>query len=65
MELVKEYWQLLLPLFLLQLTLMVIGLIDLFRRDRQTRGPKWVWAIVIVLGELLGPIVYFAAGRKD
>ena len=26
-------------------------------------GRKWIWALIIVLGEILGPIVYFAAGR--
>ena len=52
------------PLVLLQLTLMIVALVDLTRRER-TRGPKWVWILVIVFGELLGPIIYFIFGRQD
>jgi hypothetical protein len=52
------------PLVLLQLTLMIVALVDLTRRER-TRGPKWVWILVIVFGELIGPIIYFIFGRQD
>lgn len=53
------------PIVLLQLTLMIVALLDLSRRVK-TRGlPKWAWALVIVFGELVGPIVYFIFGRED
>jgi hypothetical protein len=52
------------PIVLLQLILMIVALADLVRREK-TRGPKWLWAIVIVLGELIGPIVYFIVGREE
>ncbi len=52
------------PLVLLQLILMIVALVDLSRREK-TRGPKWLWVIVIVLGELIGPIVYFIVGREE
>lgn len=52
------------PLIILQLILMMVALVDLSRRER-TRGPKWVWALVIILGELIGPIVYFIFGREE
>ncbi len=55
---------LLIPLLLLQLVLMVVALVDLVRREK-TRGPKWLWAIIIVLGELLGPILYLIIGRIE
>ncbi len=45
------------PLVLLQLTLMIVALVDLVRREK-TRGPKWVWTLVIIFGELIGPIIY-------
>ncbi len=54
----------LIPILLLQLGLMAFALVDLNRRDR-TRGPKWVWALVIIFGQLIGPLVYFVVGRKD
>jgi hypothetical protein len=57
---------LLLPLIILQLGLMVFALRDLASPGRIVLGGnKIVWALVIVFGELLGPIAYFLAGRRD
>jgi DMSO reductase anchor subunit len=64
MEILQKYLPLILPLVALQLALMLAALADLARREK-TRGPKWLWALIIVLGELLGPIVYFAVGRAE
>jgi hypothetical protein len=53
------------PLVAIQLALMVIALRDLMRPERRVRGnSKLLWGIVIVLGELVGPLVYFAVGRE-
>jgi hypothetical protein len=55
-----------LPLLALQIVLMGVGLYDLTRPERRVRGGnKLVWGVVIVLGELIGPIVYFFFGRED
>jgi hypothetical protein len=54
----------LIPILLLQLGLMIYCLLDLARREK-TRGPKWMWAIIIVLGELLGPVIYLLVGRSE
>jgi hypothetical protein len=64
MELIKQYLPLLIPVVLIELGLMVIALVDLIRRSR-TRGPKWVWVLVIVLINFIGPIIYFVAGRLE
>jgi hypothetical protein len=55
---------LLIPVIVLQAALMLVALVDLVRRER-TRGPKWVWAAVIVLVNLFGPIIYLVAGREE
>lgn len=52
----------LLPLLVLQLILLVVALIDLLKRQ-ETNGPKWVWLLVILFINILGPIVYFIWGR--
>ena len=54
----------LVPIVVLQLGLMVFALRDLARRER-VNGPKWLWAVIIICGQLIGPIVYFTVGRKD
>ena len=58
---------LLIPVLLIQFGLQIYALIDLSRRSReQVRGGnKWLWVAIIVLGEILGPIVYFVVARKD
>jgi hypothetical protein len=64
METIRDYLPFLIPVILLQLVLVVFALVDLIRREK-TRGPKWLWAIIIVLGELLGPILYLLIGREE
>ena len=57
---------LLAPIILIQLGLMVAALIDLERSERRVRGgSKLVWALVIVFVNIVGPIIYFTAGRED
>ena len=60
----SQWLPLLIPIVLLQLGLMIAALVDLAKRER-TKGPKWMWAIIIILGELIGPIVYFVVGREE
>ncbi|KWX82823.1 transcriptional regulator [Paenibacillus riograndensis] len=57
-------WGLLWPLLALQVLLAVIGLVSLVKAE-QTRGPKWLWVIILIFGNLLGSIAYFTVGRKD
>jgi len=52
------------PLVAVQLILAIYCLVDLSRRER-TLGPKWMWVIIIIFGELLGPIIYLLFGRKE
>ena len=57
---------LILPLVALQLVLVIVALRDLIRPDRRVRGgSKLAWAAVIVLGEVLGPLLYFVLGREE
>jgi len=47
-----------------QLVLQLVALIDLVRRPHVTLGDrKWAWALIILLGESIGAILYFALGR--
>jgi len=61
---IKELIPLLIPIIILQFGLMVAALIDVIKREK-TKGPKWVWIVVIVLVNLFGPIIYFIAGRDE
>ena len=60
----RELLPLLVPLFLVQLALIVFALLDLAKRP-STRGPKWMWVLIILFVNFIGPIVYFVVGREE
>lgn len=61
-----SFFRVLGPVIALQLILMVVAIIDLVRREpERVRGPKWAWALIVVVAGFVGPIVYFIAGRKE
>lgn len=51
----------LIALAVLQYALQIWAVIDLVGREK-VKGLKWVWVLVILLGETLGPILYFIFG---
>ncbi|CAG9621376.1 PLD nuclease N-terminal domain-containing protein [Sutcliffiella rhizosphaerae] len=57
-------WSLVAPFIVLQLILMTAALVSL-SRQQQTNGPKWIWALIIIVINIFGPILYFVIGRKD
>ena len=63
-ELTNIPWGLIAPLLVLQLILALVAIVDILRAH-ETRGPKWVWIIVTLLGSMIGPILYFIVGRKN
>jgi hypothetical protein len=64
MEALKAYIPYLIPVIVIQLILLVAGLVDLARRTR-TNGPKWLWLIIILFVNIVGPIIYFVIGRVE
>lgn len=64
MDKLIQYLPLIIPLLVIELILMAAALFDLVRRPK-TRGPKWVWVLIIVLVNTIGPIVYFVMGREE
>ncbi len=57
---------LLAPIFAIELVLTIVALYDLTRPGRKVRGDsKMVWALVILLLNLIGPLLYLFIGRED
>jgi hypothetical protein len=63
-ELANLNWALLAPIFIIQIILLIVSLVDLFRIER-TNGPKWMWVLIILIVNILGPILYFVIGRRN
>lgn len=59
-----QYWPLLVPLVLIQLGLIGAALLDLSKRP-VTKGPRWLWIVIILFVNTIGPIAYFVIGRED
>ncbi|MGD6967182.1 PLD nuclease N-terminal domain-containing protein [Rossellomorea vietnamensis] len=57
-------WGLVAPLLIIQLILMVTALVDLIR-IKNTNGPKWLWVLIILFINIIGPIIYFVIGRRQ
>lgn len=57
-------WRIITPLIVLQLILMIVALVSCIKQEK-TNGPKWLWVILILFVNLLGPILYFIIGRRQ
>ena len=62
---IKDILPWLIPLFIIQLSLMIIALVDLVRRQMVRGDSKVVWALIIIFINLIGPIVYLIGGRGE
>jgi len=65
MDELRSFIPLLLPLLVIELTLLIIALVDLIRREQVKYLPKWAWAVIILLLNFIGPIAYLLLGREE
>ncbi len=57
---------LILPIVAVELGLILFAIRDLLKPERRVRGGnKVVWALIIIVLNLVGPIAYFMIGRED
>ncbi|MBP2243277.1 hypothetical protein J2Z40_003876 [Cytobacillus eiseniae] len=57
-------WALLTPLLVLQAILMAFALVNCAKQE-ETNGPKWMWILIIIIVNIVGPVIYFLIGRKN
>ena len=58
------YLPLLIPIILIDLGLKIAALLDILKQPK-LRGPKWMWIVIAVGINLIGPILYFTLARED
>ncbi|MFJ8459303.1 PLDc N-terminal domain-containing protein [Lysinibacillus xylanilyticus] len=64
-ELLNEIpWGAIAPILVLQLILMITALVSCIREEK-TKGPKWLWILIILFISLIGPVLYFVVGRRN
>ena len=64
MEFANIPWSLIVPIIIIQVVLQVASLISLVRSEEVQRGNKTIWAIILVAGGMLDPILYWTLGRE-
>ena len=58
------YVPLIIPLVLIDLGLKIAALLDILKQPK-LRGAKWMWIVIAVGINLIGPILYFTLARED
>jgi hypothetical protein len=64
MDSLSNMLPILIPILVIQLILLIVSLVDLIRIEK-TNGPKWVWVLIILFINIIGPILYFVVGRRN
>ncbi|HOU16211.1 MAG TPA: PLD nuclease N-terminal domain-containing protein [Anaerolineae bacterium] len=59
------YLPLIIPIVLIDLGLKIAALFDILKKQPKLRGPKWLWIVIAVGVNLIGPILYFTLGREE
>jgi hypothetical protein len=62
---IKDALPFLIPLLLIQLTLLIIAIVDLVKRKRVKGGNKILWGAIIILIDIIGPVIYLLFGREE
>lgn len=62
---IAQYLPYLIPLFLLQVGLMVYALVDVIRRPTTRHLSRPVWFVIIILVNIIGPVTYLLVGRDE
>ena len=64
-ELLVDILPFLIPVIILEIALLVLALVDLFKREHMSSNTRLIWALVIIFLNIIGPIIYFIFGRGE
>ena len=61
----KEFLPFLIPLLILQFSLMGYAVYHILTHKTYKRGTRPLWLVLSILVNFIGPILYFALGKED
>lgn len=61
----QEYLPFLIPIILVEMTLMITALVHVLRHKNYRFGNRILWVVLVVCLQIVGPIVYFTIGRGE
>lgn len=63
---ISEFLPFLIPLIVLQFSLLAYTIVHILKHNTYKRGNRAIWLIVALVGmNFVGPIIYFIFGRDD
>lgn len=65
MDVVIKYIGFIIPLVIIQFTLMIVALVHVLRHEKYRVGNRILWIIVVCCLQMIGPILYFVLGRSE
>jgi hypothetical protein len=65
MEILREYWQFLIPIVVIELALMITALRHILTHSNYRVGNRTLWVVLVVVLQIIGPLLYFVIGRAD
>ena len=65
LDMLREYLPFLIPLIIAELALGITALVHVLRHPNYRFGNKVMWAFIVALVQIIGPIFYFAFGRGE
>ena len=62
----KDYLPLLIPLIIVQFSLLTWAIVHILRHKTYKRGSRALWLAVVIIGmEYIGPILYFVLSKEE
>lgn len=65
LSMLKEYLPFIIPLLIAELALGITALVHVLRHPHYRFGNKVMWAIVVMVFQIIGPVIYFVFGRGE
>lgn len=65
MEMLREYLPFLIPVIIAELVLGITALIHVLKHPNYRFGNKTMWILIVLFVSIIGPLVYFIAGRGE
>jgi len=65
MEILREFLPFLIPILVIQIGLMVISWVHIFKNPNFRFGNRTTWLLIVTFTGIIGPIIYFSIGRVE
>ncbi len=62
---IMPYLPFLIPVAIIELALAITALIHVLRHKNYRFGNRIFWAIIVLVVQIIGPILYFTIGKGD